>query len=60
MDSQGNEIWRKVYGAPQNFSAYDLIETTEGFLIVGVLTDLDDNFNSIATILKVDKEGNPL
>ncbi len=60
MDSQGNEIWRQTYSTEQDFRGRDLIETTEGFLIVGALSDIDDVFNSTATILKVDKEGNPL
>jgi len=62
MDNQGNEIWRQTYGAEQDFTSRDILETTEGFLIVGNFTETlaNGDFNYTATILKVDKEGNPL
>lgn len=54
MDNQGDEIWRQIYSTKQDFYSRDIVETTQGFLIVGRLD------NSTAAILKVDKEGNPL
>ena len=60
FDTDGNEIWRKSYNIERNFIGRDLIEIDEGFMIVGDTYPVDDIFNNTATILKVDKEGNPM
>jgi len=35
LDTQGKTVWRKFYGGTNNDRAYDILETSDGILVIG-------------------------
>ena len=62
IDESGNQIWLKAYGNnsfPNHEWAYDIVETSEGYMLIGAIDRYDKGSKNIL-IVNVDKEGNLL
>jgi hypothetical protein len=58
LDSEGNIVWQKTYGGPNQESAHSIRQTSDGGYIVAADTASLDPGSSDAWVLKLDPEGN--
>lgn len=60
MDQYGKVIFEKVYNSKKSSSFHSVVSVTDGYIVVGNVTnDKDDsNKNQLGLIVKYDKEGN--
>ena len=62
-NKSGTLVWNRHFGGSSNDYFYSVVETTDGYVVVGYSTsvdgDIDDNLgNADAIIVKYDKSGN--
>lgn len=56
LDKEGNKVWSKHYGTKEDESAQNVIETADGFVIIGASDKVGNDRRSVY-MLKIDKAG---
>ena len=59
VDEEGNEIWNKTYGGSKGDTIYDILETIDGYILIGETSSFG-NGGYDAWLIKVDEEGNEI
>ncbi len=56
LDKAGNKVWSKHYGTKEDESAQNVIETSDGFVIIGTSDKIGNDRRSVY-MMKIDKAG---
>lgn len=56
IDEEGNKLWEKTYGGPEDDYAYRALATNDGFIVVGNTRSIE-GLSSQAYVIKIDEEG---
>jgi len=56
MDTHGKRLWSRAYGGRDDDSANDIIEVSDGYILVGTISD-ERTRDKDVYIIKTDKNG---